>query len=72
MTLVDGLIPVTQLPTLMEVGSTDTIIGMLDRGNYVNFLPRFAVQESLLNESLFHIKIQSLRIKRALWIAHTR
>jgi len=65
-------IGIQQLPTFMEVGSTDTIIEMLDRGNYVSFLPRFAVQEDLLNESLFHIKIQGLRIKRTLWIARTR
>ena len=65
-------IGIEKLPTFMEVGSTDTIIEMLERGNYVSFLPRFAVQEALDNKTLFHIKIQGLRIKRTLWIARTR
>jgi len=65
-------IGIEQLPTFMEVGSTDTIMEMLERGNYVSFLPRFAVQEALDNKILFHIKIQGLRIKRTLWIARTR
>ena len=65
-------IGISQLPIFMEVGSTDTIIEMLDRGNYVSFLPRFAVQEALQNRSLYHIKMQGLRIKRTLWIARTR
>ena len=65
-------IGIEKLPTFMEVGSTDTIIEMLERGNYVSFLPRFAVQEALDNKTLYHIKIQGLRIKRTLWIARTR
>jgi DNA-binding transcriptional LysR family regulator len=56
----------------MEVGSTDTIMEILERGRHVSFLPRFAVAEALAKSELFHIKIQGLRIKRTLWIARTR
>lgn len=56
----------------MEVGSTDTIVEILNRGRHVSFLPRFAVEESLAKGELFHIKIQGLRVKRTLWIARTR
>ena len=56
----------------MEVGSTDTIVEMLNRGQHVSFLPRFAVAEVLPGESLFHLKTQGLRIKRMLCIARTR
>ena len=60
------------IPLVMEVGSTDTIIEILAAGRYVSFLPRFAVAESLADESLFRIKVEGLRIKRTLWIARTR
>lgn len=56
----------------MEVGSTDTIVEILNRGRHVSFLPRFAVKEALARGELFHIKIQGLRVKRTLWIARTR
>ncbi len=56
----------------MEVGSTDTIVEILDRGRHVSFLPRFAVADALAREELFHVKIQGLRVKRTLWIARTR
>ena len=65
-------IGIKRLPIAMEVGSTDTIVEMLDRGLHVSFLPRFAVAEALTDETLYHIKIQGLRIKRTLWIARTR
>ncbi len=65
-------IGIEQLPIAMEVGSTDTIVEMLQRGWYVSFLPRFAVEEALASGSLYHIKIQGLRINRTLWIARTR
>ena len=65
-------IGIQQLPIAMEVGSTDTIVEMLQRGKHVSFLPRFAVEEALTAGSLYHIKIQGLRIKRILWIARTR
>jgi DNA-binding transcriptional LysR family regulator len=65
-------IGIDQLPIAMEVGSTDTIVEMLQRGKHVSFLPRFVVEEMLSGESLYHIKIQGLRINRILWIARTR
>ncbi|MEL0584724.1 MAG: LysR family transcriptional regulator [Candidatus Thiodiazotropha sp. (ex. Lucinoma kazani)] len=65
-------IGIDQLPITMEVGSTDTIVEMLQRGRHVSFLPRFAVDDSLISNTLYHIKIQGLRINRTLWIARTR
>jgi len=65
-------IGIEQLPIAMEVGSTDTIVEMLQRGKHVSFLPRFAVEEALAEGSLYHIKLQGLRINRTLWIARTR
>lgn len=65
-------IGIYHIPINMEVGSTDTIVEMLERGKHVSFLPRFAVAESLAEGSLYHIKIEGLRIKRTLWIARTR
>lgn len=67
-----GDIGIHQLPIAMEVGSTDTIVEMLERGRHVSFLPRFAVEEALAKGSLYHIKIHGLRIHRTLWIARTR
>ena len=63
---------ITQLKIAMEVGSTDTIIEMLERGKHVSFLPRFAVLESIKSGTLHHIKTEGLRIKSTLWIARTR
>ena len=60
------------IPINMEVGSTDTIVEMLENGRHVSFLPRFAVAESLAEGSLYRIKVEGLRIKRTLWIARTR
>jgi DNA-binding transcriptional LysR family regulator len=65
-------IGIEEIPVAMEVGSTDTIVEMLERGKHVSFLPRFAVEESLSAGNLYHIKIQGLRIKRTIWIARTR
>ena len=65
-------IGINQIPVAMEVGSTDTIVEMLQRGKHVSFLPHFAVKEALDTDSLYHIKIQGLRINRTLWIARTR
>jgi len=45
---------------------------MLQRGKHVSILPRFSVEEEILSGSLYHIKIQGLRIKRTLWIARSR
>lgn len=65
-------IGIYHIPINMEVGSTDTIVEMLEHGKHVSFLPRFAVEEALAQGSLYHIKVEGLRIKRTLWIARTR
>lgn len=65
-------IGIEEIPTAMEVGSTNTIVEILGRGRYVSFLPRFAVQESIDMGSLCHIKIAGFEIKRTLWIARNR
>jgi DNA-binding transcriptional LysR family regulator len=65
-------IGINKIPIAMEVGSTDTIVEMLERGKHVSFLPHFAVEEALAEGSLYHIKIQGMRIKRTLWIARSR
>ncbi len=65
-------IGIQSIPINMEVGSTDTIVEMLEHGKHVSFLPQFAVEEALAEQDLYHIKIQGLRIKRTLWIARTR
>jgi DNA-binding transcriptional LysR family regulator len=65
-------IGIEKIPVVMEVGSTDTIVEMLERGKHVSFLPRFAVEEALSAGNLYHIKVQGLRIKRTTWIARTR
>lgn len=65
-------IGIENIPIAMEVGSTDTIVEMLQRGQHVSFLPRFSVEEALSSEGLYHIKVQGLRIHRTLWIARTR
>ena len=63
---------INEIPIAMEVGSTHTIVEILGRGRYVSFLPRFAVQESLNDGSLYHIETAGLKIKRTLWIARSR
>lgn len=65
-------IGIEQIPVAMEVGSTDTIVEMLQRGQHVSFLPRFSVEEALSSGTLYHIKVRGLRINRTLWIARTR
>ena len=54
----------------MEVGSTDTIIEILQRGKQVSFLPQFAVSNFLELNTLHHIKVGQLQINRTLWIAY--
>jgi len=54
----------------MEVGSSDTIIEILQRGKQLSFLPQFAVSSFLERNSLQHIKINNLQINRTLWIAY--
>jgi DNA-binding transcriptional LysR family regulator len=65
-------IGIYSLPITMEVGSTDTITGMLQRGQHVSFLPHFAVVESVDRGRLHRIKIHGLHISRTLWIARTK
>jgi len=54
----------------MEVGSTDTIIEILQRGKQASFLPQFAVKSLIERKSLHHIKINQLHINRTLWVAY--
>ena len=65
-------IGIRQIPIAMEVGSTDTIVEMLQSGRHVSFLPRFSVEEALEGKGLYHVRVQGLRIQRTLWIARTR
>lgn len=65
-------IGIHRIPIAMEVGSTDTIVEMLQRGKHVSVLPRFAVNEAMSSGNLHHVKVQGLRIKRTLWIARSR
>lgn len=61
-----------QIPVNMEVGATDTIVEMLEKGRHVSFLPRFAVAESLQKGELYHLRVQGLHLARTIWIARTR
>jgi DNA-binding transcriptional LysR family regulator len=65
-------IGIREIPIAMEVGSTDTIVEILERGRHVSFLPRFAVQAAMDEGQLHHVWIEGLRIMRTLWIARTR
>ena len=65
-------IGIVEIPIAMEVGSSDTIVEMLERGRHVSFLPRFAVQGAIDQGELHHVRIEGLRIMRTLWIARTR
>jgi len=65
-------IGIRDIPITMEVGSTDTIVEILERGRHVSFLPRFAVQAAIRESQLHHVRIEGLRIMRTLWIARTR
>ena len=56
----------------LEVGSTDTIVNILRRGQHVSFLPRFAVYEDVQAGELFHVKVMGFRIMRTLWIARNK
>lgn len=65
-------IGIENLDIALEVGSSETIIEMLEHGKYLSFMPRFAVHERVAQGELFHIKIQGFRILRTLWIARNR
>ncbi|MCW9015128.1 MAG: LysR family transcriptional regulator [Gammaproteobacteria bacterium] len=63
---------IDHIPIAMEVGSTDTIVEMLQRGKHVSILPRFAVAEELSVGGLFHVRVEDLCIKQKLWIARSK
>lgn len=65
-------IGIGNLDIKMEVGSTDAIVEILQRGGHASFLPRFAVEKHVAKGQLFHIQIANLVIKRTLWIARNR
>lgn len=65
-------IGIDELPIAMEVGSTDTIVEILERGRHLSFLPKFAVAAAIDAGELHRILIEGLRIRRTLWIARTR
>ena len=65
-------ISVDEIPIAMEVGSTDTIVEMLEHGRHVSFLPHFAVEAAIRTGQLHQIRVEGLRIRRTLWIARTR
>jgi DNA-binding transcriptional LysR family regulator len=65
-------IGINEIPVAMEVGSSDTIVEMLDHGKHVSFLPWFAVEEEIERGNLCHIKVTGFRILRTLWIARHR
>jgi DNA-binding transcriptional LysR family regulator len=65
-------IGIQELDIAMEVGSTDTIVNILARGQHVSFLPRFAVLEQVRRKRLYHIKVNGFRIMRTLWIARNQ
>jgi DNA-binding transcriptional LysR family regulator len=65
-------IGIDEVNLTMEVGSTDTIVNILRRGQHVSFLPRFAVLKDVNKGSLFHVKVKGFRIMRTLWIARNK
>jgi DNA-binding transcriptional LysR family regulator len=65
-------IGISEIPVALEIGSTETIVEILNRGKYVSFLPRFAVSTDISQGRLFHVKVQGFRIMRTLWIARNR
>ena len=64
-------IGIHELPIAMEVGSTDAIVEILQRGQHVSFLPHFAIADALSAGNLHHISLSGLQINRTLWIART-
>lgn len=65
-------IGIHDLHIVLEVGSSEAIIEMLEHGRYVSFMPRFAVYERVTEGELFHIKVTGFRMLRTLWIARNR
>jgi DNA-binding transcriptional LysR family regulator len=63
---------VQALDISLEVGSTDTIVEILNRGRHMSFLPRFAVADALAKQQLQQIRVDPLKIIVTLWIARNR
>lgn len=65
-------IAIGKLNVVMEVGSSEAIIDILNRGKHLSFLPKFAVYERVTAGALWHVKVAGFRILRTLWIARNR
>jgi len=65
-------IGIDTLNIAFEVGSSEAIIDVLDRGKHVSYMPRFAVEERVKEGGLHHIAVNNFRILRTLWIARGR
>jgi DNA-binding transcriptional LysR family regulator len=65
-------IGIDRLNIVLEVGSSEAIIDILERGRHVSFMPRFSVHERVGKGELVHVKVQGFRIMRTLWIARNR
>ncbi|MBF0624090.1 MAG: LysR family transcriptional regulator [Magnetococcales bacterium] len=65
-------IEVHKLNIAMEVGSTDAILEILNRGRLASFLPRFAVRERVAAGTLMHLQVKGFHILRTLWISRNR
>jgi DNA-binding transcriptional LysR family regulator len=63
---------IRNLNVSLEVGSTDAIVKILNRGRHVSFMPRFAVIDRIKSGQLAHLTIQGLHIPRTLWICRNR
>jgi DNA-binding transcriptional LysR family regulator len=65
-------IGIQQLNVALEVGSTDAIVEILNRGGHVSFMPRFAVLDRIKSGQLVHLAVQGFHIPRILWISRNR
>lgn len=63
---------INELNVVLEVGSSQAIVDILERGRYMSFLPRFMIGEPIAKGDLFRVKVTGFRIKRTLWIARHR
>jgi len=65
-------IGIENLNVKLEVGATDAILDILERGRHMSFLPRFAVLDRVEAGVLARIKVKGFRLMRTLWIARHR
>lgn len=56
----------------LELGPTQALIDTLAQGDYVSFLPRFAVANKISSGELHHIHVSGVSIRRSLWMARNR